>query len=226
MSTFVPTHRVPSTGMDSWPQPDPSASAGPRIGGGLDVQVVDRLGDWAKVTFDNGWTAWVDGRLLVARVGAAPAARPTPAAAGAFDLQAILADRKKAFAGGGALLVLLSSVLPWFRTGGSKSSFGIPIKFLFDYKLPTFNGPKIGWLLLALAVAVVVTVVKNADERIVTGSGILATAIAVVYVIQLQRAVSATPGASLPDFIGIGAVLAAAGGLLVAFAAKLGAKAR
>lgn len=213
--------------MDSWPRPDPSVAAGPRIGGGLEVQVVDRLGDWAKVIFDNGWTAWVDGRLLVARVGTAPAVRPTPAGAGApFDLQAILADRTKAFAGGGALLMLLSSLLPWFRSGGSKSSYGIPIKFLFDYKLPTFSGPKIGWLLLAFGVAVVVAVVKNADQRIVIGSGIGATAVAVLYMIQLQRAVSATPGASFTDFIGLGAVLAAAGGLLVAFAAKLGAKAR
>ena len=76
--------------------------------------------------------------------------------------------RKKAFAGGGALLVLLSSVLPWFRSGGSKTSFGLPIKFLFDYKLPTFNGPKIGWLLLALAVAVIMA--SDGATWIVTSS--------------------------------------------------------
>ena len=213
--------------MDSWPRPDPSAVAGPRIGGGLEVQVVDRLGDWAKVMFDNGWTAWVDGRLLVAR-GAAPAVRATPAAAGAtFDFQAILADRTKSFALGGALLVLLSSILPWFRGGGtSTNAFDVQLQFLFDYKTTSTGGLKVGWLLLALAIAIVVAVVKNADTRIVMGAGIGAIAVAALFGIQLQRFVSKVPGASLTDAIGFGVLLAAAGGALVAFSFKLGAKTR
>ncbi len=32
----------------------------------LPVQLVDRLGDWGRIVCANGWSAWVDGRLLVA----------------------------------------------------------------------------------------------------------------------------------------------------------------
>ena len=57
MTPFAPTHRVPAGGMDSWPRPDANAPQGPHIDEGLVVQTTDRVGDWAKVVFDNGWTA-------------------------------------------------------------------------------------------------------------------------------------------------------------------------
>jgi SH3-like domain-containing protein len=34
------------------------------LAGGLELQVVQRIGDWAKVVAVNGWTGWVDARLL------------------------------------------------------------------------------------------------------------------------------------------------------------------
>jgi hypothetical protein len=225
MTAFVPTHRVPPTGIDSWPRPDPQAAVGPRIDGGLDVQVVDGLGDWAKVMFSNGWTTWVDGRLLVGAHTATPTRRAAAGALGGVDLRALLADRTKALSCAGALLLALASVLSWLRgTGISQNSFDVPVKFLFDYEISSNSGPKVGWLLLALAVAVVIAVVKAAWPRLVRGLGGVAVAVAVLYVIQLQRLVSKAPGASLTDAVGFGVVAAAVGGALIAFADRLGTK--
>jgi hypothetical protein len=205
VNAFVPTHRVPPSGLDSWPRPDPLVAVGPHIDGGLEVQVVDRLGDWAKVAFNNGWTAWVDGRLLAGT-------RSTGRAPG---LAALMADRSKAFSVGGALLVVISSLLPWLRGGASGNAFDVPIKFLLDYKTSSNDGIKVGWLLIVCSIIIVVAVVKNADPRIARGAGIGAIAIAGLYAIQLQRLVSAVPGASFTDLIGLGVLLAAAGGVLV-----------
>ncbi|MER5969423.1 hypothetical protein ABT112_06740 [Streptomyces sp. NPDC002055] len=61
---FRPSHVVPREGMATWSAPDgawPSVPLDPL----LPVQVVDRRGDWALALCSNGWSAWVDGRLLV-----------------------------------------------------------------------------------------------------------------------------------------------------------------
>lgn len=58
-----PTHRTPDAGLQSWAAPDPATAVTP-VGGGLPVQVVETWGDWARVVFSNGWSGWVDARLL------------------------------------------------------------------------------------------------------------------------------------------------------------------
>jgi hypothetical protein len=63
---FTATHRVPAGGVQTWPEPDPAAAAGPNLDPGLQVQVVENRGDWARVLCDNGWSCWVDGRGLEA----------------------------------------------------------------------------------------------------------------------------------------------------------------
>ncbi len=61
---WEPTHRVPAEGLDAWSAPDP-ASAGPvRLDPRLELRVEQTSGDWAQVTASNGWTGWVDARLL------------------------------------------------------------------------------------------------------------------------------------------------------------------
>jgi RsiW-degrading membrane proteinase PrsW (M82 family) len=69
-ATWVPTHRVPPEGLQSWDQPDPARPVTP-LAGHLELAVVQRLGDWAQVAASNGWTGWVDGRRLVT-VGPVP----------------------------------------------------------------------------------------------------------------------------------------------------------
>ncbi|MEO8273668.1 MAG: hypothetical protein ABI620_06355, partial [Chloroflexota bacterium] len=63
---FAPTNLVPPEGLDSWQAPN---SAGPStsLAGGLEVEVTERVGDWARVRASNAWTGWVDGRRLLPR---------------------------------------------------------------------------------------------------------------------------------------------------------------
>ncbi|MEU8956390.1 hypothetical protein AB0C93_19045 [Streptomyces sp. NPDC048518] len=62
---FRPTHVVPQDGLPAWEAPDVRRPTAP-LDALLPVQLVDRLGDWGRIVCANGWSAWVDGRLLVA----------------------------------------------------------------------------------------------------------------------------------------------------------------
>ncbi|MGW6455760.1 hypothetical protein ACWF94_07485 [Streptomyces sp. NPDC055078] len=62
---FRPTHVVPREGLPAWEAPDVSRPTEP-LDPLLPVQLLDRRGDWGRVLCANGWSAWVDGRLLVA----------------------------------------------------------------------------------------------------------------------------------------------------------------
>ncbi|MFF3501409.1 hypothetical protein [Streptomyces sp. NPDC003247] len=62
---FRPTHVVPRRGMPSWEAPDPARPTVP-LDPLLPVRLVERRGDWGRVLCANGWSAWVDGRYLVA----------------------------------------------------------------------------------------------------------------------------------------------------------------
>ncbi|MGW1881452.1 hypothetical protein [Streptomyces sp. NPDC001970] len=78
VSGFRPTHVVPGDGMQTWESPDASRPSAP-LDAYLPVQVVDRRGDWGRVLCANGWSAWVDGRLLV------PVAQDPPSAGRPLD---------------------------------------------------------------------------------------------------------------------------------------------
>jgi len=58
------THRVPAGGLVSWPDPSGDTPAGAQLDPGLQVQVAEERGEWARIVCDNGWTAWVDRRRL------------------------------------------------------------------------------------------------------------------------------------------------------------------
>ncbi|MFG2332547.1 hypothetical protein ACGFMM_23320 [Streptomyces sp. NPDC048604] len=75
---FRPTHVVPRDGLPAWEAPDPSLPTDP-LDAFLPVQLLDRVGDWAQVLCSNGWSAWVDGRLLVGVPQDPPEAGQTPA---------------------------------------------------------------------------------------------------------------------------------------------------
>lgn len=70
---FRPTHVVPPDGLPAWDAPDVARPTDP-LDALLPVQLLDRRGDWAYVACSNGWSAWVDGRLLVSVPQAPPAA--------------------------------------------------------------------------------------------------------------------------------------------------------
>ncbi|WP_234374736.1 hypothetical protein [Streptomyces sp. CB01635] len=62
---FRPTHVVPPDGMPAWEEPDVSRPTQP-LDPLLPVELVDRRADWGRIMCANGWSAWVDARLLVA----------------------------------------------------------------------------------------------------------------------------------------------------------------
>ncbi|MFJ5831711.1 hypothetical protein [Streptomyces sp. NPDC093089] len=70
---FRPTHVVPRDGLDAWEAPDPGLPTSP-LDAFLPVRLEERAGDWGRVLCSNGWTAWVDARLLVSVPGDPPAA--------------------------------------------------------------------------------------------------------------------------------------------------------
>ncbi|WP_219670394.1 hypothetical protein [Streptomyces bambusae] len=77
VSPFRPTHVVPVDGMSAWDAPgsaEPPVDLDPL----LPVQLLSRRGDWGEILCSNGWSAWVDGRLLVAVPQPPPAGGPHP----------------------------------------------------------------------------------------------------------------------------------------------------
>jgi hypothetical protein len=63
-AAFAPTHTVPPQGMQAWAAPDPNGAIVATLGGGLPIQVTEVRGAWANVLCSNGWTGWVDGRII------------------------------------------------------------------------------------------------------------------------------------------------------------------
>jgi hypothetical protein len=62
---YRPTHVAPPQGMATYPAPDPQAAPGPALGPSLEVMLAEARQDgWARIVCSNGWSAWVDGRLL------------------------------------------------------------------------------------------------------------------------------------------------------------------
>ncbi|MFJ7068231.1 hypothetical protein [Streptomyces sp. NPDC101115] len=70
---FRPTHVVPRDGLPAWEAPDPTLPTA-SLDAFLPVQLLERVGDWGQVLCSNGWSAWVDARLLVSVPADPPAA--------------------------------------------------------------------------------------------------------------------------------------------------------
>ncbi|MFJ9696005.1 hypothetical protein [Kitasatospora sp. NPDC101183] len=103
---FRPSHVAPPGGMAGWAAPDP-ARLSARLDELLPVRVLARQGDWAQVLCSNGWTTWVDGRLLVVLPQPPPEAGGDPAPG--TDPRAALAEAEAAVARYRALLDALAS---------------------------------------------------------------------------------------------------------------------
>jgi hypothetical protein len=61
---FAPTHIVPPTGILAWHIPNPAQPPIAQLAPGVPLVIIEQLGAWARVVGSNGWTGWVDGRLL------------------------------------------------------------------------------------------------------------------------------------------------------------------
>jgi CRP-like cAMP-binding protein len=63
------THLVPAEGMPAWAGPDANAAPAAQLAGGTPLVLAERVGDWARVEAENGWTGWVNSRTLEERRG-------------------------------------------------------------------------------------------------------------------------------------------------------------
>jgi len=61
---WAPTHSVPPQGMRAWAAPDPAGPVVANLAPGLPIQVTEVRGAWARVVCSNGWTGWIDGRII------------------------------------------------------------------------------------------------------------------------------------------------------------------
>ncbi len=61
---WAATHRVPSSGLTLWAEPDPESTPSGRLAPGVELEVVRVWGAWAKIRLANGWVAWIDNRKL------------------------------------------------------------------------------------------------------------------------------------------------------------------
>jgi hypothetical protein len=65
--------------MRAWETPNGTGPPAATLDPYLEVQVVERRNDWARIVCSNGWEAWVDGRrLLVADGSSPPPTDPAP----------------------------------------------------------------------------------------------------------------------------------------------------
>jgi CRP-like cAMP-binding protein len=58
------THVVPAGGLSAWTEPDPDQQATTQLAAGVEVELREERGSWARVAAENGWEGWVDGRAL------------------------------------------------------------------------------------------------------------------------------------------------------------------
>src|SRR5688500_18765034 len=55
---------APDAGLRTWATADASQPTA-ALPAGLQVQLAERHGDWARIVCSNGWSAWVDARELI-----------------------------------------------------------------------------------------------------------------------------------------------------------------
>jgi SH3-like domain-containing protein len=208
------THEVPATGLSAWEQPNPQLQPVTTLAARVQLRVDEMRGAWAKVTAENGWTGWVDGRQLKKKGGGGAIAM------GGLALRPLLL-----LAG---VLLIIASFVEWVQTItitgadtsfaiGGTNSWGLPFTILWDYTAGTSFD--FGWLFVFLGVAALVLgVVPRKVRGWAALIGVLAIAAVIAYTIQINNLLSDNWGASfgwvIQHGISVGAYLALTGGLV------------
>lgn len=231
---FQTTHRAGPHGAPTWPTADPAAPPGPRLDPGLDVQVLERTGDWARVRCANGWEAWTDGRWLdPVTATAAPATTPAPAprpyaapptrgaATRPTGVTTGAVQAHEVVGAAGALVALLGAFLPWYKAPGFDASInGFDIAF---WALVTGNAsdaePKAGLLVVLGALAAGALIGLGRATVVPAWSFAVAGAVAGVPALLGVYRLLDEPQPR-PD-LGLGLVLALAGGVAIAATAAV-----
>ncbi|MBU1866301.1 MAG: hypothetical protein KKE89_07785 [Actinobacteria bacterium] len=153
---WAPTHRVPATGMAAWSSPDPSVAPVANLSPGVLLRVDEQRGAWASVTGSNGWTGWVDARILPPIGPAASPAGPSwsapsatrPAAGSPFPIGSPVGLL-------GGILMVAATFLAWGHWTFVKA---LDLSVASVYPLSewfTWSQPRVGMVLLAAGAAAI-----------------------------------------------------------------------
>ena len=174
------TNQVPAGGLPAWATPDPAQTPVAQLAERVQLRVEEMRGAWARVSAENGWSGWVDGRRLAA-LGAVPAA--AAGGAGAFSLGG-LKIRPLPLIGGIALIV--STFLNWLQLGSS-NGFNVGLPFLWGGWEHGGDNPDLGIFTLIIGIAaVLLAVLPRTSVPAIRILGLLAVVIAVVFAVQVM----------------------------------------
>jgi hypothetical protein len=124
----------------------------------------------------------------------------------------------------GSIGVLVGSILPWFDSPRLVwSAFDMPVALLFDYRTSAQN-PKIGALLVVIAIIALVCSFLRRARWIALPCGVLAIAVPVLYQIQMSDALRHYGSAT--DVVGVGLWLTGSAGILLAISPLLRSRER
>jgi len=170
--------QVPAGGLPAWATPDPAQAPVAQLAERVQLRVEETRGAWSRVSAENGWTGWVDGRRLAA-LGAAVA----PSGAGGLALGG-LKIRPLPLIGGIALIV--STFLNWLQMGSS-NGFDIGLPFLWGGWEHGGDDPNLGIFTLIIGIgAVLLAVLPRTSVGVIRLLGLLTVVIAVVFAIQMM----------------------------------------
>jgi hypothetical protein len=217
-TTWQPTNVVPMQGLNCRATADPAAPVIARMDPLLQVRVVERAGDWARVVCSNAWEAWIDARRLLsledgaaqllqalATMGQAGQGQPAqPRAAG---------GPRKLWIGPlallGAAIAIGGTFLPWFTLGDfSAKAWDFSAQALY-FGSSTTDGIKAGVPVLVAALVVWPLVLRRSMPGFVR----LAVAVEVIAAAGAAFLQGHRTNPSLSPGIGLYATLV--GGLLI-----------
>jgi hypothetical protein len=207
------THEVPRGGMSAWAQPDPSSPPVTQLAERVRLRVEESRGAWSRVSAENGWSGWVDGRLLQAAgaAGVAPAAR-------AGTRVGNMVVRPLPLVGG--IAVIVATFLNWMQMGSS-NGFKVGLPFLWGGWEHGGDSPDLGIFTLILGIgALLLAVLPRTSVPLIRVAGVISVVIAVVFAIQVMIMAGDLGGKALDAFsdgMSFGPYVNLAGGLLMLF---------
>lgn len=172
------TCQVPAGGLPAWAAPDPAQAPVAQLAERVQLRVDETRGAWSRVSAENGWTGWVDGRRLAA-LGAAAA----PRGAGGLAVGG-LKIRPLPLIGG--IAVIVATFLNWLQMGSS-NGFDIGLPFLWGGWEHGGDDPNLGIFTLIIGIgAVLLAVLPRTSMAAIRLLGLLAVVIAVTFAVQMM----------------------------------------